>query len=73
VAALWNEVINGPMRGSAYLRRAVREVSGGAWSAPEIELAELLTAARVATPLLNPALYSNDGTLIGIPDGYARP
>jgi hypothetical protein len=70
VAALWNEVINGPMRGSAYLRRAVREVSGGAWSAPEIELAELLTTARVATPLLNAALYSNDGTLIGIPDGY---
>jgi hypothetical protein len=24
----------------------------------------------VATPLLNAALYSDDGTLIGIPDGY---
>lgn len=69
-STLWNEVVNGPMRGSAYLRRAVREVSGGAWSAPEIELAELLTTARVATPLLNAALYSSDGTLIGIPDGY---
>lgn len=36
-----------PRRGSAFLREAVDEVGGGAWSAPEAHAAKLLRRARV--------------------------
>jgi very-short-patch-repair endonuclease len=47
VADLVAELAAGPRRGSANLRLAVEEVSGGAWSAPEALAARLLRAAKV--------------------------
>jgi very-short-patch-repair endonuclease len=42
------ELAAGPRCGSAHLRRAVAEVGGGAWSAPEARAATLLRRAGVA-------------------------
>jgi hypothetical protein len=47
VDELTAELEAGPRRGSAHLRRAVAEVSGGAWSAPEARVATLLRRAGV--------------------------
>jgi hypothetical protein len=45
VAELVDELRAGPRQGSAFLRRAIAEVGGGAWSAPEARAARLLRRA----------------------------
>jgi very-short-patch-repair endonuclease len=47
VADLSLELEAGPRNGSAHLRDAIEEVSGGAWSAPEARAARLLRAAGI--------------------------
>jgi very-short-patch-repair endonuclease len=47
VDELTDELHAGPRNGSAHLRRALAEVSAGAWSAPEARAARILTAARI--------------------------
>lgn len=70
VAAIRNELDNGPIRGSALLARAVEEVSGGTRSAPEGDLRALIVKAGLPVPLFNPMLYLPDGTFIGQPDAW---
>lgn len=48
VAELADELAAGPRRGSAHLRRALNEVTAGAWSSPEARAAGLLRRAGVA-------------------------
>jgi very-short-patch-repair endonuclease len=45
---LTDEPRHGPRKGSAHLRRAIEEISAGAWSAPEARAATLLRRAGVA-------------------------
>lgn len=57
---LWQldaELRNGPARGSALLRRALAEVSGGARSAAEADLLTLLRQSKLPEPLYNPRLF----------------
>lgn len=68
VEALESELDSGPRRGSGLLRIVLAEVSSGAWSAPEIELAVLLTAAGVAGFVANAAVRAEEGTLLGVYD-----
>lgn len=55
------ELAAGPRRGSAHLRRAIAEVSEGAWSAPEARAARLLRAAGLGP--------FEQNARIGLPDG----
>lgn len=61
----------GPVGGSAFVRRALRDLLDGARSAPEAELADVLRPAlarrRLPAPLLNPRIEV-DGRLVGLPD-----
>jgi very-short-patch-repair endonuclease len=59
---LADEVRHGPRRGSAFLREAVDEVGGGAWSAPEARAAKLLRAARVPKFEQNVTIFLPDGS-----------
>jgi len=57
---LWElevELRNGPVRGSALLRRALAEVSDGARSAAEADLLTLIRQSKLPEPLYNPRLY----------------
>ena len=57
---LWQlnaELRNGPVRGSALLRRALAEVSDGARSAAEADLLILIRQSKLPEPLYNPRLY----------------
>lgn len=67
------ELESGPRRGSGLVRRAVDDAIAGAWSAPEAEAADLVSAAvrarRLPGFLLNPTLLLGDRR-IGSPDGY---
>ncbi|MBW3640698.1 MAG: hypothetical protein KY451_12750 [Actinobacteria bacterium] len=67
------EVESGWRRGSGLVRRAVDDAIAGAWSAPEAEAADLVSAAvrarRLPGFLLNPTLLLGDRR-IGAPDGY---
>ncbi|WP_328295585.1 hypothetical protein OG218_23275 [Kineococcus sp. NBC_00420] len=68
---LASEVEAGAVRGSAAVRAAVQEVSGGAWSIPESELADLLASSSVLpTVLLNPVLTTVTGETLPSPDGF---
>ncbi|MGE5290119.1 MAG: hypothetical protein ACM3ML_23625 [Micromonosporaceae bacterium] len=64
---LARELEDGPMNGSALLRRALAEVTGGARSAAEADLLDLIKRARLPAPMCNPRLLSGR-TLIAIPD-----
>lgn len=67
------EVESGPRRGSGLVRRAVDDAIAGAWSAPEAEVADLVStcvrARRLPGFMLNPTLLLGDQR-IGAPDGY---
>ena len=57
---LWHldaELENGPVRGSALLRRALAEVSDGARSAAEADLLTLIRQSNLPEPLYNPRLF----------------
>lgn len=69
VEQLRQELLAGPIRGSALFRSALAEVMQGARSGPEAELVVLLRRARVPTPLLNPRLYLG-GRLLACPDAW---
>ena len=72
-AGLRAEVEAGCSGGSAVLRRAVRDATAGAWSAPEAEAADLAADAarqgRLPPFVLNAQLLVN-GAVVGRPDGY---
>jgi hypothetical protein len=63
------ELDAGSRRGTALIRRAVRDAEAGAWSAPEAEVADVVRAARLPPCLLNPSLLV-DGDFVGQPDGW---
>lgn len=69
------ELEAGPRRGTALCRRALRDWEGGAWSAPEAEVADVASAAlrdgRLSPYLLNPTLLVG-GVVVGQPDGWFR-
>jgi very-short-patch-repair endonuclease len=58
----------GPRRGSAHLRRALEDVSAGAWSVPEGHLGRALRAAAVPAFQQNVPIRSTAGELVGIVD-----
>ena len=70
---LTDEVEAGAQRGSALVRRAAEDAVAGAWSAPEAEAADLVSAAvrqgRLPPFLLNPLVLRN-GRRVGRPDGW---
>lgn len=70
---LADEVEAGAQRGSALVRRAAEDAVAGAWSAPEAEAADLVSAAvrqgRLPPFLLNP-LILRGGRRVGLPDGW---
>ena len=61
VEELAAELATGPRRGSAHLRQAIAEASGGAWSAPEARAATLLRRAHVAPFEQNARIDLPDG------------
>lgn len=52
------ELANGPVRGSAWLRRALADVSDGIRSAAEGDLRDLIIGARLPMPMFNASLYA---------------
>lgn len=70
IAAIRDELHDGPTRGSALLAAAVAEVSAGTRSAPEADLRILISRSGLPMPLFNPKLYLPDGTFIGTPDAW---
>jgi hypothetical protein len=66
---LTEELAQGPVRGSAGLRRALAEVSDGVRSAAEADLLRLIRRARLPAPSLNPNLYAN-GEFLARPDAW---
>ena len=69
VRQLAEELSDAPIRGSAMLRSALAEVADGIRSTAEGDLRSLLKAARLPTPLFNPALYADD-VFLGKPDAW---
>lgn len=73
VDCLAEVVAQGGSRGSAVLRRALRDAALGAWSAPEAEAGDLVSAAvragRLPAVRLHPRLAVG-GRVVGRPDGY---
>lgn len=69
VGQLREELMAGPMRGSALFRSALAEVIQGARSGPEAELVTLLRRARLPMPMLNARLYLGD-RLLARPDAW---
>lgn len=60
-----------PPNGSRPIRLGVADFERGAWSLPEVVLAELLGRHRPHLEFLaNPRLTRPDGVLIGVPDAY---
>jgi hypothetical protein len=57
VNCLDRELRNGPVQGSAMLRRALAEVADGTRSAPEADLRDLIRRRRLPVPMFNPSLY----------------
>jgi hypothetical protein len=70
--AVWqlvSELERGPVRGSARLRRALAEVSGGARSAAEADLLTLIRQSKLPEPLYNPRLFAGTAFLAS-PDAW---
>lgn len=68
---LRHELEAGPVRGSASARRALAEAEGGAWSAPEADLAAVLGTSNVLpTMMANPELRTPSGERLPTPDGW---
>jgi hypothetical protein len=64
---LAEELVAGPVKGSALLRQALAEVAEGIRSATEADLRSLIRWARLPTPLYNPRLLV-DGEFLASPD-----
>lgn len=67
VPRLAEELDAGPVRGSALLRLALAEVSGGIRSVAEADFQLLIKRAGLPLPVFNPRLYAGE-TFIGMPD-----
>ena len=68
VEELRDELADGPMRGSRYLRLAVDAVGRGARSVPEVDLVGHLDAAQIPSLVLNPILVTSSGEYVAEPD-----
>jgi very-short-patch-repair endonuclease len=67
--SLFDELANGPVRGSAWLRRSLLEVASGIRSGAEGDFADLLRRSELPAPMFNAHLY--DGrTFIAIADAW---
>lgn len=67
VDCLHRELRNGPVQGSALLRRALAEVADGTRSAPEADLRGLIRRCRLPVPMFNPRLYLG-AEFLAVPD-----
>lgn len=67
LAQLSEELHSGPVRGSALVRQAVAEVSGGIRSTAEGDLRDLIVRSRLPMPMFNPRLFVGR-TFLGTPD-----
>lgn len=66
VDGLGEELCQGPVRNSAWLRRALAEVSDGIRSAAEADLRDLIIKARLPVPMFNARLYLGDTFLAAV-------
>lgn len=66
---LGEELRCGPVRGSARLRRALAEVTGGIRSATEGDLRDLIIRAGLPMPMFNARLYAGQ-RLIAVADAW---
>jgi very-short-patch-repair endonuclease len=64
-AMIDDELARAPKRGSALLRRVLREISAGAESVPECEVAEILNGARITGFTQNTTILDRSGRQIG--------
>lgn len=67
-ADLRAELATGPRNGSAFLRRAIEDVEGGALSIAEAELADLMRAAALPPFELNVPILDHTGQLVATAD-----
>ena len=68
--ALGAEVDGGRRNETKAIRLGIEDYLSGAWSLPEVWLADVVKAADLPAMLANPELRTPDGRLIGTPDGY---
>ncbi|MBO0809517.1 MAG: hypothetical protein J2P32_14565 [Actinobacteria bacterium] len=66
---LADELAHGPVRGSAWLRRALAEVADGIRSVAEGDLRDLIVAAGLPMPLFNASLYA-EANLLAVADAW---
>jgi hypothetical protein len=66
---LAEELTQGPVRGSAGLRRALAEVAEGVRSTAEADLVRLIRRHRLPMPMLNPRLFIG-GEFLAMPDAW---
>ena len=69
IERLREELAEGPARGSAWLRRALAEVTGGIRSGAEGDLADLIRRCRLPAPMFNARLYAGK-TFIAVADAW---
>lgn len=68
VADLRRELEEGSRRGSAHLRAVLPAVAQGAWSAPEVDLHGLVTAAGLTDAQFNVTVVDAQGAYVATPD-----
>ncbi len=66
---LIEELASAPIRGSAWLRRALAEVADGVRSVAEGDLRDLINRAQLPSPMFNPRLYLGR-TFLAKPDAW---
>jgi hypothetical protein len=69
VGQLTEELRTGPVKGSAVFRSVLSEVADGIRSTAEGDLRDVITSARLPTPLFNPSLYDGE-VFLGRPDAW---
>jgi hypothetical protein len=69
VLDLYDELIAGSNKGSAFFRQALTDVADGIRSAAEADLKDLLVKSRLPMPLFNASVYKGD-TFIAKPDAW---
>ena len=69
VLDLYDELIAGSNKGSAFFREALTDVADGIRSAAEADLKDLLVKSRLPMPLFNASVYKGD-TFIAKPDAW---
>lgn len=67
IARIADELVAGPVRGSARLRQVLAEVADGVRSAAEAHLRELIKRAHLPMPMFNPRLFVGR-EFLGSPD-----